>query len=135
MAPRCAAASTPAGQAAENYQAAVREIACQPLGHAQPVRCGMARAHDCDSRLREHIHISARMKDQRRIVDLLQLCGVGGIIRQTTVTRAAATRPSSSWANSIDWPVPSDWAETVWMPVASSPVNDALKMFRTPPKC
>ena len=39
----------------------------------------MARAHDCDPRLRNRIHISAHIKDQRRIVDLLQLCGVGGI--------------------------------------------------------
>jgi hypothetical protein len=41
----------------------------------------MARAHNCDPRLRDRVHISAHIEDQRRIVDLLQLCRVGGIIQ------------------------------------------------------
>jgi hypothetical protein len=60
-----------ASQAAENDQAAVREIARQPLGHAQSVRCGMARAYDGNPRLGYGIHISAHIKVERRIVDLL----------------------------------------------------------------
>ena len=58
-----------------------REIAGQPLRHPQSVGCGMARAHDRDARLGDRIHISAHIKDERRIVDLLQLRGIGGIIQ------------------------------------------------------
>ena len=70
-----------AGQAAENDQAAARKIASQPLGHPQSVRRGMASAHDRDPGLGDRIHISAYIKDQRRIVDLLQLRGIGGIVQ------------------------------------------------------
>src|ERR1700730_2345730 len=41
----------------------------------------MARAHDCDPRLSDRIRISAHIKIEGRIVDLLQRCGVGGIIQ------------------------------------------------------
>ena len=41
----------------------------------------MARAHDCDSGLGDRLHISAYIKDERRIVNLLKLGGIGGIIQ------------------------------------------------------
>ena len=41
----------------------------------------MARAHDRDSGLGDRLHISAYIKDERRIVDLLQLRRIGGIVQ------------------------------------------------------
>src|SRR5207248_6789440 len=55
--------------------------------------------------------------------------------RQITETPAAFTRPISSLASSIERPVPSYFAEAAFMPVASSSVIDALKIFCTLPKC
>ncbi len=69
-----------AGQAAENDQAAGGEIARQTLRHSQSVGRGMASAHHRDARLGDRFHISAYIKNQRRIVDLLQLRRIGGII-------------------------------------------------------
>ena len=68
-------------QAAENYQPAVRQIARQPLRHSQSVGRGMASADHRYPGLGDRIHASAYIKDERRIVDLLQLCGIGGIIQ------------------------------------------------------
>src|ERR1700687_4042829 len=50
------------------------------------------------------------------------------------VTSAAAARAISSRASSPDAPVASDWAETAWMPVLSSSVNDARKTSSAEPK-
>lgn len=41
----------------------------------------MASAYDCDSRLSNRVHIPAHIKDQRRIVDLLELWRIGGIVQ------------------------------------------------------
>jgi hypothetical protein len=41
----------------------------------------MASTYDRYPSLGDCVHISAYIKDRRRIVDLLQLCGVGGIIQ------------------------------------------------------
>ena len=41
----------------------------------------MASSHDRDSRLSNCVHISPYIKDERRIVDLLQLGGIGRIVQ------------------------------------------------------
>ena len=92
-----------ASQAAENDQSTVGQIAGQALCHPQSVGRGMASAHDRDSRLANRVHIAAYIKDERRIVNLLQLRrDRSESSRQTTETPAAATRPISSCASSID---------------------------------
>src|SRR5579859_3540786 len=48
---------------------------------------------------------------------------------------AAAARAISSLANSADFPVAIDWAETACMPEPSSSVSDARKMASADPKC
>ncbi len=57
------------------------KVARQPLGHPQSVRRGMAGAYDRDPGLGDRIYIPSHIKNQRWIVDLFQLCGVGGIVQ------------------------------------------------------
>jgi hypothetical protein len=69
-----------ASHAAENNQPTIREVTRQALGHPQSIGRGMASAHDRDPRVGDRIDISAHIENQRRIVDLFQLCGIGAII-------------------------------------------------------
>src|SRR2546422_2352885 len=69
------------GQAAENHQAPSRQIAPQPLCHSCAVGSRMPRAHDRDSWLRDCFRIPAQVKNQRWIVDLLQLLRIRRVVK------------------------------------------------------
>jgi hypothetical protein len=42
----------------------------------------MTSAHDCDSGLRQDLHIAAHVEQQRRVVNLLEMLGILGIIER-----------------------------------------------------
>jgi len=68
-------------QTAENDQPSSCEITRQALSHAKSIGRGMTSTHDRDTRLRNHAHIPAYMENQRWIVDLSQLGGIGRVIQ------------------------------------------------------
>ena len=82
IAPRCAAVSTPRARPLKITDPARRQIAGQPLGHSGAVRSRMAGADQGNAGLSDHACAAPYIKDQRRIVNLLKLCGIRGIVKR-----------------------------------------------------
>jgi hypothetical protein len=83
----------------------------------------MLSAHHRDSGLGQHLSIPFLEEDHQSVVDFLQPRGYSGSLSEIISAPASAAFAHSCCANSSDFPVASDFAETARLPVASSSVR------------
>src|ERR1700675_3804632 len=123
MAPRCDAVSMPRAMPLMITSPRAARVNRQALGHAAAVRCRMSSPHHHDSGLGQHLNIPFHEEDHRWVVDFLQPRRVFRIAERNNLAPDSAAFAHSGCANSSDFPVDSDCAETERIPVASSSVR------------
>jgi hypothetical protein len=77
-------------QAAEDHHSTGCQVARESLGHADPAGRWVPRTNDGDSRAVQYFRIPAKIKDQRRVVNLLESIGIVRVVKRDDLNAQAA---------------------------------------------